>query len=73
MNELKLYVWTEFRADYTGGLAVVIADSVEDAQSQIIATLDGYGIEDIPMVFSGAFLEIRDLHTKIAFSVSGGM
>ena len=32
MTELKLYVWTSFCPDCTGGLAVAIAETVDEAK-----------------------------------------
>ena len=36
-NELKLYVWDEFRCDYTCGLAFAIAETVEEDSKPVVA------------------------------------
>lgn len=36
---LKIYVWKEFCTDYTPGLAVAIAETVQDAQKMIAKEL----------------------------------
>lgn len=34
-EELKLYVWEEFCPDYSDGLAVAIASTMEEAQEEV--------------------------------------
>ena len=63
-TELKLFVWTRFSPDYTGGLAFAIAESEYEAREMIIKTR-GYNPSD------WGSLKIRGL-TKFAASVSGG-
>ncbi len=49
-NGLKLYVWEGIFTDYTDGLAVALANSVEEARELVIKRLpydDGGYIEEI--------------------------
>lgn len=64
-TELKLFVWTDFAPDYTGGLAFAIAKTEEDARKMVIGQ---YGINPS---------DWGDLHTlpltrKVSFAVGGG-
>ena len=60
---MKLFVWTDFCPDWSGGLAFAIAPDLETAQ-QMIA--EGYNIHD------WGELEVFDLSEPRAFSVMGG-
>lgn len=51
---LKIYVWREFAPDYTNGLAVAIAETVQEAQGLIVTELgwnpsDWGPCEEIPL------------------------
>ncbi len=62
--KLRLFVWTHFSPDYTGGLAFAIAKDEADARRQILkkcGTVDDWG-----------HLEIRPLTKRFCESVSGG-
>lgn len=67
MTELKLYIWTDFSPDYTGGLAIAIAESEQDAQ-EMIESKRGWKVEE------RGNLEVRQLShlTKFACYVNGG-
>jgi len=60
----KLYVWTEFCSDYTGGLAIAIASSVEEAMKQIR--------ENSEYEPQWGKLHVHSLDENIAYSVCGG-
>ena len=62
---LKLYVWTKFQPDYTGGLAFAVARSEVSAKKQI---LKSNGRE----VYAWGILSVHKLTSPISFSVSGG-
>lgn len=62
---MKLFIWTNFCPDYTGGLAFSIAKNETDARNQIIKQ-KGYEISD------WGDLEVRRLDRRVARSVSGG-
>ena len=65
MSELKLFVWTDFAPDYTGGLAFAIArDEIEARKLIVKENGDGVG--------SWGTLEIRPLNKKVARLVTGG-
>jgi len=64
-NNLKLYVWTDFCPDYSGGLAIAIARSETDAR-HLITEERGYEIYD------WGELTIHSLSRRFAVSVSGG-
>ncbi len=64
-NKLKLFIWTDFCPDYSGGLAFAIAKDETDARSQVEKTR-GY------KVYDWGTLEIKPLTRRIARSVSGG-
>ena len=66
MPTLQLYVWEEFMPDWTGGLAVAIASSEEEARAQVILQQGGYPPSD------WGLLSIHPINTPIAFAVSGG-
>jgi len=68
-KKLKLYVWTEFKVDYTPGLAFAIADSEDEAKKM----LEKKGVR----VFGGNYscwgdLTVHPLTKKIAEFVYGG-
>ena len=62
---MKLYVWTEFCPDYTDGLAVAVAESIEQAQ-QLVTAAKGYE------PFEWVLLLVFDLTEPRAFCISGG-
>jgi len=62
---MKLYVWTGFSPDYTGGLAFAIAEDESDARKQIESKR---GFE----VHSWGTLSVHCLDRRVAGSVSGG-
>lgn len=62
---LKLYIWTGFCPDYTGGLAVAIADDMAEAKRLVEA-------EHQPLcIWEWGTLEIHDIK-KCAYCVEGG-
>ena len=62
---LKLFVWTNFAPDYTGGLAFAIAENETEARQLVVAER-GY------IVYSWGDLTIYPISKKIARCVSGG-
>lgn len=62
---MKLFIWTRFSPDYTGGLAFAIAKDETDARKQIEKE---YGSE----VYTWGTLEIKRLDRRVARCVSGG-
>lgn len=65
MKTLKLYVWTNFCPDYTGGLAFAIAENEEKAR-ELIKKQHYYE------PYEWGDLAVHSLNKKIAYSVSGG-
>ncbi len=63
--ELFMFVWDQFCSDYTNGLAVAIAETVEQAQ-ELIEQRRGYQVYDWGPVKQFPVTE------PIAFCVSGG-
>lgn len=63
--DLKLFVWTGFSPDYSGGLAFAIA---EDAVQAMKLVEDDRGFE----VYTWGDLTIHELNTPFAKCVSGG-
>ncbi len=68
---LKLFVWTDFDPDYTGGLAVAIAETEEQARAMVSAehTVELTGRLAIT---DWGDLAIYPLDKPCTFSVSGG-
>lgn len=62
---MKLFVWTNFSPDYTGGLAFAVAENVADAIARVIE-YHGYNPSE------WGTLEILPLDTPVARSISGG-
>ncbi len=62
---MKLYVWTGFCPDYTDGLAVAVAESIEQAQ-RLVTENKGYE------PFEWGVLQVFELTEPRAFCVSGG-
>ena len=62
---LKLFVWTNFAPDYTGGLAFAIAENETEARQLVVAER-GYS------VYYWGDLTIYPISKKIARCVSGG-
>ena len=49
-KKLKLFVWTEFKPDYTSGLAFAIAEDVNKAQELIGVPDDDWGpVKEYPI------------------------
>lgn len=65
MTRLKLFVWTDFCPDYSGGLAVAIAASEAEARELIVAER-GFSVTD------WGTLEVRRLDQRVARCVAGG-
>jgi len=63
--KLKLFVWTEFQPDYSGGLAFAIAETEAQAREMIEKDYS-WGVSE------WGTLQILPLNTPIAFQVSGG-
>ena len=66
-NHLRLFVWTDFARDYSGGLAVAIARDEADARKQIEKDM-GYEIE----IYDWGELKTYPLTRRMAKGVSGG-
>ena len=66
-GKYKLYVWEDFCRDYTGGLAVAIATSKEEAEQLVIKEC---GWE--PQVYNWGVLSIYPVNCPIAKKVYGG-
>lgn len=64
-QKLKLFVWTDFNPDWSGGLAFAIAKDEADARNLVIKA-KGYSPYD------WGTLEILPLNKETAFCVSGG-
>lgn len=64
-TQMKLFVWTGFCPDYSGGLAFAIAADVGSAQQQIIESI-GYNPSN------WGVLHELPVDSPVAFSVSGG-
>lgn len=64
-KELKLFIWSDFARDYSGGLAFAIAENETQARRLVIQNL-GYDSDD------WGTLEIRPLTVRVARSVVGG-
>jgi len=64
-QELFMFVWDQFCSDYTNGLAVAIAETVEQAQ-ELVQQRQGYEVDDWGPVQQFPVTE------PIAFCVSGG-
>lgn len=62
---MKLFVWTGFSPDYTGGLAFAIAKDESDAREQIIKQ-HGYNPHD------WGTLTIHRTDRRVAKACSGG-
>jgi hypothetical protein len=63
--KLRLFVWTDFCPDYTGGLAFAIAKDETDARKQIEK-------DRVYSIYEWGTLRIYPLTKRIARSVSGG-
>ena len=70
MEELKLYIWSEFYPVYDVGLAFAIAFSESHAQDLVKAEQGYTSIDDIYLEWGP--LEIYELTEPIARSVVGG-
>jgi hypothetical protein len=64
-EKMKLYVWTGFCPDYTDGLAVAVAETIEQAQ-QLVTAEKGYE------PFEWGVLQVFELTEPRAFCISGG-
>ena len=64
-SKLKLFIWTDFCPDYTGGLAIAIAKDETEARKLIIR-------EKVYELSTWGDLEIRPLTYRVARCVSGG-
>lgn len=64
-TNLKLYIWTDFSPDYSGGLAIAIAESEAKAQA-LIEKERGFDVND------WGKLEVRPINRRVARCVSGG-
>ncbi|NOR58452.1 MAG: hypothetical protein GQ474_08015 [Sulfurimonas sp.] len=64
-SKLKLFIWTNFSPDWSGGLAFALAATEQEARSLIIED-HGYNPSD------WGHLEIRRTDWRVARSVSGG-
>lgn len=64
-SKLRLFIWTNFCPDYSGGLAFAVAKDETDARKLIEKE---YGCT----VYDWGDLEIKPLSGRIARSVCGG-
>jgi hypothetical protein len=64
-SKLKLYIWTDFCRDWSGGLAFAIAKDETEAR-KLVEKNRGY------TVYDWGNLEVKRLDQRIARSVSGG-
>lgn len=62
---MKLFIWTEFSPDWSGGLAFAIAKDEAEARKLVIKE-HGYN----PRCWGA--LEVRRLDQRVARAVSGG-
>lgn len=62
---MKLFVWTGFCPDYTGGLAFAIAETHEQAR-QLVIVAKGYEPDD------WGKLSVHPVDSPIAFAIAGG-
>ncbi len=62
---MRLFIWTNFCPDYSGGLAFAIAKDEADARKQI-EKMRGYPVYD------WGDLEVKRLDRRVARCVSGG-
>ena len=62
---MKLFIWTNFFPDYSGGLAFAIAKDEMEARKMIEKDMGCH-------IDIWGDLEIRSLNRKVARSVSGG-
>jgi hypothetical protein len=69
MNSLKLFVWTNFAPDYSGGLAFAIAENEEEAKQLVKESADLKDVDWWPEDWGK--LQVMDIK-KIAFQVTGG-
>lgn len=63
---MKVFVWREFARDYTSGMAVAIANDVEEARRLVNDDMP-YSGEDL-----AADPEVYELTEPVAFTVAGG-
>lgn len=63
-KNLKLYIWTDFQRDYTGGMAIAIAETEEEAIGLVTKEVGG-------VVWGWGELEVREI-SKCARYVNGG-
>jgi hypothetical protein len=66
-RRLRLYVWTDFKTDWTSGLAFAIASSEEDARTQLIAA----GVYSSSNAASWGDLTVHPLNKRVARYVYG--
>ena len=64
MTKLKLFVWTDFARDYTGGLAFAIAKDENEAREMILNA-------NKSDIYSWGNLEVKSI-SKCAYCVAGG-
>ena len=62
--KMRLFVWTEFRPDYSYGLAFAIAENIEQAQAEVVKRHGDFGDWGHAAEFP--------VTEPIAFAVSGG-
>ena len=66
--EYRIYVWREFLPDWSNGLAVACATSLEEAIAKVEAA-----IEFKHDVQSWGPVEIYSIREPMAFAIAGGM
>jgi hypothetical protein len=64
-KKLNLYVWTGFCSGFTDGIAVAVAESIEQAQ-QLVTAEKGYE------PWEWGRLQVFELTAPVACCVSGG-
>lgn len=63
-KKLKLFVWTNFCPDWTGGLAVALAENLEQAQEMIK--------KNHTHIHNWGDLTVYELNEPMSESVTGG-
>lgn len=67
-GEFRIFVWSQYRTDYSDGLAVAVAKSLEDAIKQV-ERVSGMALD----IQAWGPLEVYPIREAMAFARSGGM
>ena len=71
MIEYKLYVWDDVLTDNTSGIAVAVAETVEQARATILAKAEGYEKKELAKDIAEEPNEVLDLPAA-AYCWGGG-